>query len=632
MRRGCLGSRLATGIIVNTKRLADLPLLMKMAFAPTLALLMLAVLAFGMITSQRHQTAALQRVVEKDMASSLALERTARRIAAAHGELFTLMTHHAANIDADGGPRRLQQLLVELDGVRRDLAAAAAAAPESDRAAYSPLQKDLKDYRDGVEVVGSMLGVDFATAASFVQPFEANFDRMTGTLDRLVDGVRKATDERAAASYKDAQRATLGALAATLVTLLVVAVVAIVGVQTVRSGVAAIAGATETLARGDHSLDLDRLERKDELGAIVRSLRIFRDAALEKERLRVESEQTRQTARQERERNAAAQQAVSRQQAAVVTSLAAGLGALAGGDLTVRLEQPFAPEYEELRRDFNNAVAQLQQAIAAVVANAGSIQLATGEIRATSNELSGRTEQQAATIEETTASVEQVTERVSKSANAAGHAKSVVLAARSDAERSGALMQDAVRAMGDIETSAQQISQIVSVIDEIAFQTNLLALNAAVEAARSGEAGRGFAVVASEVRALAGRSADAAKQIKTLISASARQVERGVALVGSTGSALEEIVAKVTEITELVGKIAVSSTEQATTLVEINSAVGHLDKVTQQNTAMVEESTAAIHALAEDAEALARLVAKFRVGSEVRGRVVRRSGAIGTFG
>jgi methyl-accepting chemotaxis protein len=612
---------------MDGRRIADLPLVFKMAVAPVVALLMLALLAFGMIASQRHQTAALERVVKQDMASSLALERIARRISTAHGELFTIMTHQAGGIDTAGGAARLKALLTEIDAIRKELADAASAAPAAERAAYGPLQKDLKDYRDGVEVVGSMLGVDFNTAASFVQPFEENFKRTTATLDQLVAGVRKETDDRAAASYQAAQQATFAAIAATLVTLLVVAAIAVVGVQTVRGGVAAIAGATETLARGNNSIDLDRLERKDELGAIVRSLRIFRDAALEKERLQADSETARRAAREERERSEAAQQAVSRQQATVVTSLAAGLGALSSGDLTVRLNEPFAPEYEELRRDFNDAVSQLQQAITAVVANAGSIQLETGEIRAASSDLSGRTEQQAATIEETTASVEQVTERVSKSADAAGHAKSVVLTARSDAERSGSLMQDAVRAMGDIEKSAREISQIVSVIDEIAFQTNLLALNAAVEAARSGDAGRGFAVVASEVRALAGRSAEAAKQIKALISASTRQVEQGVALVGSTGTALEGIVGKVAEIADLVGGIAVSANEQAMTLVEINSAVSQLDKVTQQNAAMVEESTSAIHALAEDAESLARLVAKFRIDSGPTTRATKNSRA-----
>jgi methyl-accepting chemotaxis protein len=202
---------------------------------------------------------------------------------------------------------------------------------------------------------------------------------------------------------------------------------------------------------------------------------------------------------------------------------------------------------------------------------------------------------------------------VSTSAKAADHARTAVLAARSDVERSGALMQDAVRAMSDIEKSAHEIGQIVTAIDEIAFQTNLLALNAAIEAARCGDAGRGFAVVANEVRALAGRSGEAARQIKALIDASARQVEHGVALVGSTGTALEGIVGKVGEITGLIGGIADTANEQAITLAEINTAVGQLDRVTQENAGMVAESTSAIHVLAESAQTLAQLIGRFRI-------------------
>jgi len=601
---------------VNSRRLADVPLVIKMAFAPVVALVMLAVLASGMIVSQRHQTAALEQVVAKDMASSLALERTARRITAAHSELFTLMTHQAGNINTAAVAGGLKQLLGDIDGIRHDVADAAAAAPEAGRAAYAPLEKDLKDYRDGVEVVGSMLGVDFATAASFVQPFEENYRRMTATLDQLVAGVRKDTDARAADSYQAAQSANFLAVLATVITLVVVGLLAVVGVQTVRGAVADIAGATQTLAQGDNRIDLDRLERKDELGAIVRSLRVFRDAAFEKQKLQVEGEDARRLAREERERNEAEQHAKARQQAQVVNSLASALDLLSGGDLTVRLEQPFAPEYEQLRSDFNKAVGLLQEAIAAVVENAGSIRNGTGEIRSASQDLSMRTERQAATIEETTASVEQVAVVVVKAADAASHAKAVVLTASQEAERSGGIMKDAMRAMGEIERSAGQISQIVGVIDEIAFQTNLLALNAAVEAARSGDAGRGFAVVASEVRTLAQRSADAAKQIKSLISASSQHVGQGVQLVGGAGKALDGIVTKVSEIAGLVGGIANSANEQAATLSEINSAVKQMDEVTQQNAAMVEESTAATQSLAEDAEQLALLVARFRLVRE----------------
>ncbi|MHC3126375.1 hypothetical protein OB03_03300, partial [Brevundimonas sp. GN22] len=242
------------------------------------------------------------------------------------------------------------------------------------------------------------------------------------------------------------------------------------------------------------------------------------------------------------------------------------------------------------------------------------------EISAASNDLSHRTEQQAATLEETAAALDQITVTVSRTADGAKEAASVVLGARSDAEHSGVVMNNAVQAMTAIESSSNQISAIIGVIDEIAFQTNLLALNAGVEAARAGDAGRGFAVVASEVRALAQRSAAAAKEIKTLISASGQQVSKGVDLVGQTGDALGRIVQRVAQIDALVNEIAASAQEQSTGLAQVNTAVNQMDQVTQQNAAMVEESTAACHALATEAEELAKSVSRFVVSQKLATR------------
>jgi methyl-accepting chemotaxis protein len=199
-------------------------------------------------------------------------------------------------------------------------------------------------------------------------------------------------------------------------------------------------------------------------------------------------------------------------------------------------------------------------------------------------------------------------------AESAQNASTVVTAARGDAESSGKVALNAVAAMNEIARYSQEISQIVGVVDEIAFQTNLLALNAGVEAARAGDSGRGFAVVAQEVRALAQRSAEAAREIKTLIASSSQQVEHGVGLVGKTGSALELIVARVAEINGLVGEIASSAREQAVGLAEVNTAVNQMDQVTQQNAAMVEEATAASHTLGSEATRLAELVGLFELG------------------
>lgn len=300
----------------------------------------------------------------------------------------------------------------------------------------------------------------------------------------------------------------------------------------------------------------------------------------------------------------------------VVESLGAALSELAAGDLETGLYIDVAPEFAKLKADFNSAATTLKSTISLVKKGAASIKLGTGEISQASDDLSRRTENQAASLEETAAAVKEITDTVNKTARGATHARETVSVAKADAEKSGEVVRRAIEAMNGIESSSKQISQIIGVIDEIAFQTNLLALNAGVEAARAGDAGRGFAVVASEVRALAQRSAEAAKEIKGLISASTGQVSQGVQLVGETGLALTRIVTQVAEINSIVSEIAASANEQAHGLEQVNTAVNEMDQVTQQNAAMVEEATAATQTLAQQTEELATLVSRFKTGDE----------------
>jgi methyl-accepting chemotaxis protein len=356
------------------------------------------------------------------------------------------------------------------------------------------------------------------------------------------------------------------------------------------------------------------LDRKDEVGGMSRAVQVFKQAGIEKVRLESEAAQARETAERERIRAAAAQEQAAQEQAQVVTGLATGLEKLSGGDLLFRLSTPFSSEYEKLRADFNAAMEKLQQTMRAIASNTAGVRSGAAEITEASDDLSRRTEQQAASLEETAAALGQITATVKQTAEGANEARNLVSSAKSDAETSGAVVRDTVEAMAGIESSSKQISNIIGVIDEIAFQTNLLALNAGVEAARAGDAGRGFAVVATEVRALAQRSADAAKEIKTLISASSQQVETGVKLVGETGKSLGRIVEQVARLNGLVTNIAASAQEQSTGLVQVNTAVNQMDQVTQQNAAMVEESTAASHALNGEASELARLVGQFQIG------------------
>ena len=375
-----------------------------------------------------------------------------------------------------------------------------------------------------------------------------------------------------------------------------------------------VIGVMGQLAAGDNTVEVPGSGRRDEVGQMARAVQVFKDAAADKMRLEFEAAEQRRLAESERQRNEVGRAEAAAAQAAVVEAVAAGLERLAAGDLTYRLEQAFPVEFERLRGDFNAALERLQDAMRAVVANAEAIRSGTGEIAQASDDLSRRTEQQAASLEQTAATLDQITATVKRTAEGAKQAREAVSRTRADAERSGVVVRDAVASMDEIERSSQQVGRIIGVIDEIAFQTNLLALNAGVEAARAGEAGRGFAVVASEVRALAQRSAEAAKEIKALISASAEQVGAGARLVGETGQALERIVAQVGEVDGAVAEIAGSAGEQATGLAEVNTAVTRMDQVTQQNAAMVEESTAAVRALAQETEALARLAGRFRVG------------------
>ncbi|HEY9219683.1 MAG TPA: PAS domain-containing methyl-accepting chemotaxis protein, partial [Phenylobacterium sp.] len=304
------------------------------------------------------------------------------------------------------------------------------------------------------------------------------------------------------------------------------------------------------------------------------------------------------------------------QQARAFASLSGALEALSNGDLTAHLGQDLPEQYLPLKRDLEAAMSQLAEAMSVIASTADGMHAGAGEIARAADDLSRRTEQQAATLEETAAAIEEITATVKRTAEGAIQTNAVVGRTKLEAEESGKVVREAVAAMGQIEQSAREISQIIGVIDEIAFQTNLLALNAGVEAARAGDAGKGFAVVASEVRALAQRSAEAAKEIKALISASAQQVSQGVDLVGQTGAALQSIVAKVNEISGLVSEITASAQEQATGLAQVNTAVNQMDQVTQQNAAMVEQSTAASHALLNEADEMVRRVSRFRTGVE----------------
>jgi methyl-accepting chemotaxis protein len=356
------------------------------------------------------------------------------------------------------------------------------------------------------------------------------------------------------------------------------------------------------------------------------SISVYIDAA-EDARRRAEAEaaerESEALARAEEERKKSEAEALGKERSTVARTIGAGLAKLAEKDLTYKVSEQLPEAYQQLQADFNAAMEQLASAFASVRDSTDSVQTGAEEIAAASNDLSRRTEQQAASLEQTAAALDEITATVKKTASGARVARESVTGARVDAQHGGAVVRKAVEAMSKIEKSSHQISQIIGVIDEIAFQTNLLALNAGVEAARAGDAGRGFAVVASEVRALAQRSAGAAKEIKDLISTSSTQVSEGVSLVAETGKALSQIEDRVSEIAGIITDISTSAEEQATGLQQVNTAVNQMDQVTQQNAAMSEQATAASQSLAQETDRLAMLISQFQIGHAPEGAVRR---------
>ncbi|WP_343699489.1 methyl-accepting chemotaxis protein [Caulobacter sp.] len=376
------------------------------------------------------------------------------------------------------------------------------------------------------------------------------------------------------------------------------------------------------LMGGDLSVSLPFAGRADDIGLMADAVHRFRDEALEKNRIAADAAAHREATEAERDAASAAGARRAAEQAKVVQGLALGLDRLSAGDLTVRLSEPFAHDYEGLRADFNQAVERLEGAMAAVISAVSGLNAGAGGIATAADDLSRRSEQQAASLEETAAALDEITATVRRTADGAKEAHRAVSDAQAEAGRSRDVVAAAVEAIGGIEASSRQVAQIIGVIDEIAFQTNLLALNAGVEAARAGEAGRGFAVVAQEVRGLAQRSAEAAKEIKIHIGDSERQVSSGVSLVGAAGETLQRIAGQVGAISSVITEIAASAQEQSAGLSQVNIAVNQMDQATQHNTAMASRSAASSQSLRDEATGLAQLIQHFKVG---QGAALRRA-------
>jgi methyl-accepting chemotaxis protein len=453
---------------------------------------------------------------------------------------------------------------------------------------------------------------------------DANFGQLTTATDAVVLSASQSADATQA-NLGQAQYQALQIVAAAIVLVVLICGSAsfVIG-RSLSRPITRLASIMRRMAGGDLEAEVGHADRGDEIGDMARAVLVFKQAGVERIRLEQEAETSRRAAEKDRAVRADEKAEAAKADQAVVAALGDGLRRLSNGDLVARLTAPFASKSEPLRLDFNAAVDQLQAAMVTVEATTQTMRSRTVEISSSAGDLSHRTEQQAASIEEAATSLDAIATATKQTAENADHVRGVALAAKSDAESGGEVVRQTVEAMASIEQSSKQVAQIIGVIDEIAFQTNLLALNAGVEAARVGEAGRGFAVVATEVRALAQRAAEAAKGIKEHISKSGGQVDRGVELVAEAGKALDRIIGQVAELTSGVSAIASSAKDQADGLQHINQAVSTMDRMTQQNAAMVEETTAATVSLANDAEELARLVSHFRTADQ---REIRPAGS-----
>lgn len=486
--------------------------------------------------------------------------------------------------------------------------------PEDRKTRLSLRVKEFFDYQNDTAELGLAISPKAALVRENDEATIKNRELMIKDIEALSKSLLARLTVEQAAVAQERQRARL-------LFLVLPAVAILIGISTaiwilrahIQQPLARLIASMKALTEARLDIDVPYVAQHNEIGEIARAIHAFKLAAIKNLRLEEESAAQRRLTEEICDHNETERVEAAGKQAQVVSCVAVGLEKLYAGDFTYRLNKPFAPEYEKLRTDFNKAIDQLQNMLTHIAANSQAILRKTDDAMNGAFHLSQRTEKQAANLEETAAALDEMAVTLHKAAGSAAHARETVFSAKTHAEDGGEIARQALAAMREIETSSKEITQIVGVIDEIAFQTSLLALNAGVEAARSGEAGRGFAVVASEVRALAQRSANAAKEIKALIAASKGQVDQGVQLVARTSQALTQIVMQAAETDALVADIAARAKDQATGLNHISTAVSQIDQLTQQNAGMAEESTAAGQALAEETKDLVRLIGRFKL-------------------
>ena len=575
----------------------DVPMWAKMGLAPGIAMAALIVICLQGVDTVRKQGDVAQNLIGVAIASETEMLSISNELRAIDSKLYSLTTKKASGAFDEIDQEALSMLPIRIGKLAERVGEYQEKFdPKQSDPRLSEMVDSLLVYRDAVDFLQSMLSLDFNSAGSLVLPFQQNMDEILANMSELVAAASSRATVLTSEMEVQSEQSIDSYITVALIGSLIVATLTIfISVMTILS-IIRLARVTDRVAGGDTSLDLKAYRRHDALGVIVKSLHVFQKNMTDTQQL---NQKIRESAEAQNK---------------VVSDVGEGLRLLADGKLDYQISEPFGHEYEALRADFNTTASRMANTISQIKESVHGIGEGINELTQASESLSKRTERNAASIEQAAHALNDVTSSVETTAGNAAAANAATSSTRDQAEASRELVQRFVSAMDEIHASSGQVSQIIDVMEDIAFQTNLLALNAAVEAARAGDAGKGFAVVATEVRSLAARSAESASNIKTLISKSSQQVQDGVTIVGEAGETLRQITQSVVEISSLVQDLSSANSSEAATLQRVNSTIGDMEQISQQNAAMVEESASACFVLREEASKLVDLVNQFHTG------------------
>ncbi|WID97425.1 methyl-accepting chemotaxis protein [Bosea vestrisii] len=547
--------------------------------------------------------------------------RAARRVNDMLAQAYKVIAYPAGSKGQEDG---VSQMNGSYQRATAQLAAAAAKEPHL-KADFDRLLAGVQEIKSSLdEAIALGARDENAKALAIMDRADAKTAELAEAVVTVSGAVLKEVDTQSSMMRSEIAFITKLMLGLSLAGILLgIGLALLMSAKTITGPLARLRGAMDKLAGGDFDAAVEGSRRGDEVGLMAKTVLVFKENGLEMKRLEAQaSEQERMTAAEreknetERRRAEIEREKLAKEQQQVVTLLANGLDLLAQGDLTYRIGDQVAADYQKLRDDFNRAVNRLAETVRTIQTTASEVGTSAREINMGADDLSKRTEEQASSLEETAATTEELAASVKASANSSRQAAALASEATQIAVQGGTIVGSAIEAMTQIEQASRKISDITSVIDEIAFQTNLLALNAAVEAARAGDAGKGFAVVASEVRSLAQRSSVAAKDITALIGESGAKVDQGVSLVREAGAVLDRIVEASKRVSATVSDISTASAEQANGIDEMSQTVAHMDEMTQQNAALAEESAASATSLSDQIKRLNGLVSTFRIGGE----------------